>query len=121
MNSSSGSGPAPAAGTPTTATAGISVNIPYPLYGLNSGDNLVHFESDASFMSAFGQLGPSLLRYPVGKSANWFDLSTGFLLTNPNPVQSIDESHSSRQTAVDFSGSGAMEDLPEASFMAETL
>lgn len=67
------------------ATACSSPNIPYPLYGLNSGDNLAHFESDASFMSAFGQLGPSLPHYRGGNWPNWFDLSTGFLPNNPNP------------------------------------
>lgn len=82
---SGGPSPTPASGTSTTATPGSTVSIPNPLYGLNSGDNLAHFTGDASFMNAFGQLGPSLLRYPGGNSANWFDLSTGFLLTNANP------------------------------------
>lgn len=103
------------------ATACSSPNIPYPLYGLNSGDNLAHFESDASFMSVFGDLGPSLLHYPSGNSANWFDLTPGSCSPTPILAHCIDESHSSRQTAVGFSGSGAMEALPEASFMAETL
>ena len=34
-------------------------------------------------MRLFEQLGPSLLRYPGGRSANWFDLSTGVHLANP--------------------------------------
>lgn len=72
-------------GIPTTAKLGPVVSIPYPLYGFNSGANLAHYIADASFMKVFGSLGPSILRYPGGNSANWFDLNTGLLFQNPNP------------------------------------
>ncbi len=84
-NNPSGSSGSSDSGAPTTASAGDSVTIPYPLYGLNSGDNLAHFLDDTSFMTAFGDLKPSILRYPGGNSANWFDLSTGLLLTDATP------------------------------------
>ena len=81
----------PAPGTPTVATAGSAVSIPYPLYGLNTGDNLSSHMSDTGFLPAVTQLGPSIMRYPGGNSAGWFDISTGSLLTNPTyaPVSEV--------------------------------
>jgi len=81
--STSASPSVPAPGTQTEAILGTAITIPYPLFGLNSGDNLAAFSSNTGFLSAVATLGPSILRYPGGNSSSWFDLSTGELLTNP--------------------------------------
>jgi hypothetical protein len=77
-------------GTPTTASFGAAQSIPSSLFGLNESGNFTQYDGNSGFASIFASLRPAILRYPGGEIGNWFDLSTGLVLTNANPAPPSD-------------------------------
>ena len=71
-----------------SASVGPKRTIPHALFGLNDGASLPRhigeYIDNREFMRTFAQLAPSILRYPGGTIANWFDLSTGEMLKHPS-------------------------------------
>jgi hypothetical protein len=77
-------------GTPTTAAFGSAQSIPGSLFGLNESGNFTQYDGNTGFSSIFASLHPAILRYPGGEIGNWFDISTGLVLTNANPAPPSD-------------------------------